>query len=105
MPVASMKPSVTDKSQITAPLIAHRSAPIKGRARVPGDKSISHRALLIGLLTVGFSGKDGGRLPALTDHCFVVPSYSIHRIQEVHVVLLHVLWDLVHVALGEDDVL
>jgi 3-phosphoshikimate 1-carboxyvinyltransferase len=59
MPVASMKPSVTDKSQITAPLIAHRSAPIKGRARVPGDKSISHRALLIGLLTVGETSIEG----------------------------------------------
>ena len=59
MPVASMKPSVTDKSQITAPLIAHRSAPINGRARVPGDKSISHRALLIGLLTVGETSIEG----------------------------------------------
>ena len=59
MPVASMKPSVTDKSQITAPVVAHRSAPIKGRARVPGDKSISHRALLIGLLTVGETSIEG----------------------------------------------
>ena len=59
MPVASMKPSVTDKSQITAPVVAHRSGPIKGRARVPGDKSISHRALLIGLLTVGETSIEG----------------------------------------------
>lgn len=58
-----------------------------------------------GMLTVGFSGRDGG---ALVDHCeypFVVPSWSIHRIQEVHTLLLHLLWDQVHVALGEDDVL
>lgn len=59
----------------------------------------------LGLLTVALTGKDGGKLPALADHCFVVPSYAIHRIQEVHVALLHVLWDLVHVVLGEDDVL
>ena len=59
VPVASMNPSVTDNSQITAPLTAHRSAAIKGRARVPGDKSISHRALLIGLLTVGKSSIEG----------------------------------------------
>jgi D-sedoheptulose 7-phosphate isomerase len=58
-----------------------------------------------GLLGIALTGKDGGRLPQLADHCFVVPSHSIHRIQEVHVVLLHVLWDLVHVALGEEDVL
>lgn len=59
----------------------------------------------LGALTVALTGKDGGRLPALVDHCLVVPSHSIHRIQETHVLLLHVLWDLVHVALGEEDVL
>jgi D-sedoheptulose 7-phosphate isomerase len=58
-----------------------------------------------GLLTVAFAGRDGGRLSELADHCFVVPSWSIHRIQEVHVFLLHALWDAVHLALGEDDVL
>ncbi|HZP40395.1 MAG TPA: SIS domain-containing protein [Candidatus Binatia bacterium] len=57
------------------------------------------------LLTIAFTGKDGGRFPALADHCFVVPSFSIHRIQETHVALYHILWDCVHVALGEDDVL
>ncbi len=59
----------------------------------------------MGLLTIAFTGKDGGRLPALAEYCFVVPSFSIHRIQETHVTLYHVVWDLVHVALGEDDVI
>lgn len=59
----------------------------------------------LGLLTIAFTGKDGGRLAALAEHCFVVPSFSIHRIQETHVALYHIVWDLVHVALGEDDVL
>jgi 3-phosphoshikimate 1-carboxyvinyltransferase len=36
-----------------APLTALRSGPLKGRARVPGDKSISIRALILGALTVG----------------------------------------------------
>lgn len=36
-----------------APLTARRVGPLKGRARVPGDKSISHRALILGALTVG----------------------------------------------------
>ncbi len=57
------------------------------------------------LLTVAFTGKDGGRLAELAEHCFVVPSFSIHRIQETHVVLYHIVWDLVHVALGEEDVI
>jgi 3-phosphoshikimate 1-carboxyvinyltransferase len=34
-------------------LTARRSGPLKGTARVPGDKSISHRALILGAMTVG----------------------------------------------------
>ncbi len=57
------------------------------------------------MLTVAWAGKDGGRFPALADYCFIVPSYSIHRIQEVHATLVHVLWDLIHIALGAEDVI
>ena len=35
------------------PLTARRAGPLAGRARVPGDKSISIRALILGALTVG----------------------------------------------------
>ncbi len=56
------------------------------------------------MMTVAFSGKDGGRFPEVADHCFVVPSYSIHRIQEVHATAVHIIWDLVHIALGAEDV-
>jgi D-sedoheptulose 7-phosphate isomerase len=63
------------------------------------------RARERGLLTVGFAGRDGGPMVDLCDHVFVVPSWSVHRIQEVHTLLLHLLWDHVHVALGADDVL
>ena len=38
--------------QTIAPLAARRSGPLRGRARVPGDKSISHRSLILGGLTV-----------------------------------------------------
>lgn len=58
-----------------------------------------------GMLTIAFSGKDGGRMPEVADYCFTVPSFSIHRIQESHVALLHILWDLTHVALGEEDII
>jgi D-sedoheptulose 7-phosphate isomerase len=59
----------------------------------------------IGMLTIGFAGKDGGRMPPVCDFCFVVPSFSIPRIQETHETLLHILWDLVHVIRGEEDVI
>jgi D-sedoheptulose 7-phosphate isomerase len=57
----------------------------------------------MGMLTIGFSGKDGGRTKDIAEFCLTVPSFSIHRIQEVHTTLLHVLWDMVHVLLGEED--
>ncbi|HYR85830.1 MAG TPA: SIS domain-containing protein [Terriglobia bacterium] len=59
----------------------------------------------LGMLTIAFAGKDGGRFPDVAEHCFIVPSFSIHRIQEVHATLIHVLWDMVHVTLGEEDVI
>ena len=59
----------------------------------------------LGMLTIGFAGMDGGKLCNAAEYSFVVPSFSIHRIQETHVALLHIVWDLVHVALGEEDVL
>jgi 3-phosphoshikimate 1-carboxyvinyltransferase len=36
-----------------APLEARASGPLGGKVRVPGDKSISHRALILGALAVG----------------------------------------------------
>lgn len=43
---------MTHSSQLS-PLKARRSSPLTGRVRVPGDKSISHRALILGALAVG----------------------------------------------------
>lgn len=63
------------------------------------------RARALGCLTIGFAGRDGGTMADLCEICFTVPSWSIHRVQEVHTMLLHLLWDQVHVALGADDVL
>ena len=59
----------------------------------------------IGMLTIGFSGKDGGRTKEIAEYCLTVPSFSIHRIQEVHTTLLHVMWDMIHVSLGEEDII
>lgn len=36
-----------------APLVSGRTGPLRGSCRVPGDKSISHRALILGSLAVG----------------------------------------------------
>ena len=41
------------------PLASRRGKPLTGRVRVPGDKSISHRSLLLGLLAVGQTKVEG----------------------------------------------
>src|SRR6476620_5708156 len=41
------------------PMTAARGQPLRGRARVPGDKSISHRALILGALAVGQTRIEG----------------------------------------------
>jgi len=41
------------------PLTARRAGPLHGSLRVPGDKSISHRALIFGALTVGETNISG----------------------------------------------
>lgn len=56
-----------------------------------------------GLVTFGLCGGDGGQMKAggLVDHCLVVESLSVHRIQECHVAAYHILWDLVHTLLAD----
>jgi D-sedoheptulose 7-phosphate isomerase len=60
------------------------------------------------LVTAGFAGGDGGRMArmhgeGLLDHCLTVPTQSIHRIQETHVALYHVMWDIVHALLQREQ--
>ncbi|SMF30616.1 D-sedoheptulose 7-phosphate isomerase [Tistlia consotensis] len=61
------------------------------------------KAKALGLTTVGLAGMAGGAMArsASLDHCLVVPSDSIHRIQECHVAIYHILWDLVHSLLAD----
>ncbi|MDQ1374212.1 MAG: D-sedoheptulose 7-phosphate isomerase [Actinomycetota bacterium] len=49
-----------------------------------------------GLLTVGLAGYDGGRMAeaGTVDFLFVVPSSSVHRIQEAQTTVYHLLWAL-----------
>jgi D-sedoheptulose 7-phosphate isomerase len=48
-----------------------------------------------GLVTVGFSGGDGGALLREVDHCLVVPSKTAARVQELHIIAGHVVCDIV----------
>jgi len=62
------------------------------------------KAKEMGIVTIGLADGDGGRMltSGHVDHCLVVPSQSIHRTQECHVIAYHILWDLVHTLLADD---
>ncbi len=62
------------------------------------------KAREMGMATIGLAGGDGGKMQTsgVLDHCLVVPTTSIHRIQECHVAAYHILWDLVHTLLADD---
>ncbi len=55
-----------------------------------------------GMLTLGFSGYEGGRMATCPDidHCFIARSDSVHRIQEAQAALVHALWDAVQQELA-----
>ncbi len=58
-----------------------------------------------GLLTIGLAGYSGGPMAEAAargeiDHLFVMPSASVHRIQEAQTTTYHVLWELVQQALA-----
>ena len=60
----------------------------------------------IGLLTMGLTGGNGGRMLQVgLDYCFVVPSDDPLVVQETHETLYHVWWELVHVFFEHEGLL
>src|ERR1051325_3946674 len=50
---AARKDTILTHSAAPTPLESRASGPLSGKVRVPGDKSISHRALILGALSIG----------------------------------------------------
>lgn len=51
------------------------------------------------VLSVLFTGRDGGAAKALADYCIIAPGPNTNRIQEVHIVLAHSLCESVEKAM------
>ena len=47
------------------------------------------------LYTIGFTGKNGGKLNNIVDICINVPSDDTPRIQEVHIMIGHIICEIV----------
>lgn len=60
------------------------------------------KASSIGMVTVGLAGYSGGKMAELEalDYLFVIPSASVHRIQEAQTTVYHALWELTQHALS-----
>jgi D-sedoheptulose 7-phosphate isomerase len=49
----------------------------------------------IPVTTVGMTGMRGGELAALSDYCICVPSEQTPRIQEAHILIGHILCEVI----------
>ncbi len=49
----------------------------------------------MGLVTIGFTGRDGGSVGMIADYHLNVPSNVTPRVQEVHIVVAHAICELV----------
>ncbi len=57
-----------------------------------------------GMLSVGFTGKKGGKLKELADICFCAPSDDTPRIQEAHITVGHIICELIEREIFGKDV-
>ncbi|MGB8013045.1 MAG: D-sedoheptulose 7-phosphate isomerase [Terriglobales bacterium] len=55
------------------------------------------------LVTVGLTGRTGGKLPSAVDHCICIPSDQTPRIQEAHILTGHILCELIDETLFEQN--
>ena len=53
------------------------------------------KAKELGMLTVGFTGKDGGKMKDICDIMICVPSVDTPRIQEAHILIGHIICQLI----------
>lgn len=49
----------------------------------------------INMFVIGLTGSDGGQLKILSDMCYCAPSKSTARIQECHILLIHIISKLI----------
>lgn len=61
--------------------------------------SAAQEALSAGMKVIGFSGADGGLLKDHSSLCLLMPSHSVPRIQEMHILIGHIICELVEAEL------
>jgi D-sedoheptulose 7-phosphate isomerase len=64
---------------------------ISGSGKSPNVLNAVRVAKSAGAITIGLTGFDGGDLKNLVDFCIVIPCHSIDQVEDVHLVLGHVI--------------
>ncbi len=52
-----------------------------------------------GIISVGFTGENGGKMAEMCDYCIKVPSNETPRVQEVHILIGHIICAVVEEAI------
>jgi D-sedoheptulose 7-phosphate isomerase len=64
---------------------------ISGSGNSPNVLKALHYANDEGALTIGLTGFDGGKIAQLARICYVVPSQTMQQIEDIHLVLEHMI--------------
>lgn len=54
-------------------------------------------------VTIGFTGFDGGKLKDLVDICILVPSHCMEQVEDIHLVLEHLICTCLRKAVAVDE--
>ncbi|MBU1165992.1 D-sedoheptulose 7-phosphate isomerase, partial [Candidatus Micrarchaeota archaeon] len=61
----------------------------------PNLLEAAKKAKTLGIKIIGLLGKGGGKLKSMCDHAIVIPSDNTPRIQEMHVLVIHMICESV----------
>lgn len=55
----------------------------------------------IGMNTIGFGGRDGGKMRDLCDHILIAPTYSMEELEDMHMIYVHAIVSLLKEVLPD----
>jgi len=76
---------------------------ISGSGNSPNVLNAIHLARQVGATTVGMAGFDGGQLRRLVDVCIHVPNSCIEQVEDLHLMLEHLICTELRQAIGAQD--
>jgi len=66
---------------------------LTGSGNSPNVLKVIEKANILGMVTIGILGFDGGKAKDLVDHCIIWPESNYGRVEDFHIMLNHVIRD------------